>query len=174
MEIDQRMLSAVQTRLAKECDRIGQTVDGLSFRLGHIAGEEDWKIFGNVRFVSASPGGENQPDLMGVELIVLRDVPETLFSEVQMRLHELGKLTLFGNLILDDKHQVCYRYACPMAGRSAEETADLFEFVCYEMVTFVDTYYPYLLICVTELERMTLTGYMEQLLQQAAKDSEEA
>lgn len=174
MEIDQRMLSAVQTRLAKECDRIGQTLDGLSFRLGNIAGEEDWKIFGNVRFVSASPGGENQPELMGVELIILRDVPETLLSEVQMRLHELGKLALFGNLILDEKHQVCYRYACPMTGRSDEETADLFEFVCYEMVTFVDTYYPYLLICVTEPERMTLTGYMEQLLQQAAKDSKEA
>ena len=174
MKIDQEMLSAVQTRLAKECDRIEQTVDGLSFQLGHIAGEEDWRIFGSVRFASVAPGREKQPELMGVELIVLRDVPETLLSEVQMRLHELGKLSLFGNLILDDKQQVCYRYACPIAGRSAEETADLFEFVCYEMVTFVDTYYPYLLICVTEPERMTLTGYMEQLLQQAAQDSKEA
>ena len=32
MEIDHEMISAVQTRLEKECDRIGQTVDGLSFR----------------------------------------------------------------------------------------------------------------------------------------------
>ena len=60
MEIDHEMISAVQTRLEKECDRIGQTVDGLSFRLGHIAGEEDWKIFGNVRFASVTPGGDRK------------------------------------------------------------------------------------------------------------------
>lgn len=162
---------SLQTQLKKylleECERVESAEHGIAFMTSHIAGEDAWKAAGVLRFLENQLSEEERIQRMQLELLVLDDIPEEYLSECRGRMQELSRQTTFGYLTLNEKHQILYRYSCPVSVNQPEQTRQIFEAVIYEMVLFLDCFYPYLLTSALSPERMTLSDYIARVAELA-------
>ena len=159
----QKWISAIRSRLNPECEKIEETSHGLAFLVSNISQNEAWKVFGHVSFLPSGVTESEDPELMQLEWIVLEHVSDELRSQVEQKLHDLSNMTTFGYLAVNPYKDLVYHHSCPVAGHTADEVAALFEFIADEMLSFLDIYYPYLLVCLTDPERLTPDNYLEQL-----------
>lgn len=162
---------ALQTQfgeyLSEECERVETAEYGITFLAAHIAGEDDWKAAGVLRFQMNQLPGEICIQRMQLELLVLDDIPEEHLAECRGRMQELSRQTAFGYLAVNEKRQILYRYSCPVSVNQHERTRQIFEAVIYEMVLFLDCFYPYLLTSALNPERMSLGDYITRLTELA-------
>ena len=153
--------------LSEECERVETAEHGIAFMTSHIAGEDAWKAAGVLRFQENELSEEEYIQRMQLELLVLDDIPEEHLAECRGRMQELSRQTTFGYLTLNEKHQILYRYSCPVSVNQPGQTRQIFEAVIYEMVLFLDCFYPYLLTSALSPERMTLSDYIIRLTELA-------
>lgn len=152
--------------LQTECDRIEDTAHGLAFQVSQISENDQWKAVGVVSFLEEHVDDESKKGLMQLELTVLDDISPENLEEMKVRMHDLSKQTTFGWLAVNDRRQLVYRYACPVTGYGAEQIVQLFTSIAYEMLTFLDIYYPYLIVCAADTDKMTWSEYIGQLAEQ--------
>ena len=97
----------------------------------------------------------------------ISDIPPENLEELKVRMHDLSKQTTYGRLAVNDRRQLVYDYACPVTGYGTQQIVQLFTSIAYEMFTFLDIYYPYLIVCTVDPEKMTWSDYIRQLEEQA-------
>ena len=156
--------------LLEECERVETAEQGIAFMTAQIAGETDWKAVGVLHFQEKQLSEEKYIQRMQLELLVLDDIPEEHLAECRERMQELSGQTSFGYLTLNEERQLLYRYVCPISVELLGLTQQIFEAVIYEMVLFLDCFYPYLLVSALKPERMTLGDYIIKLSELVQKE----
>ena len=165
--LQEEVRSLLAECLQTECDQIQNTDHGLSFLVAQISENDQWKAVGSVSFFEECVDRELKSRLMQMELTVLADIPPENLEELKVRMHDLSKQTTYGRLAVNDRRQLVYDYACPVTGYGTQQIVQLFTSIAYEMFTFLDIYYPYLIVCTVDPEKMTWSDYIRQLEEQA-------
>ena len=173
MSKTQDILEEIHARLCPECDRIEEMPNGLAFLLSLRPESPRRKVFGTVTLDTYVPASNVSVQLLSVEFIVFRNLSSPLPEETCTRLHELSGMALFGTLRVNQRGQLCYRYTCMVNDYSPSQTAELFAFICYEMLLFLHIHYDYLLLCTTTPERLTTEEYLQYLASAAEPEQQE-
>ena len=159
----QDILAEIHSRLVPECVRVEKMPNGLAFMLSLHPKFPDPKVFGTVTLDTRFPTSDLPVQMLCVEFIVFQELPSPLPEETPFRLHDLNTLALFGTLSVNKERQLCYRHTCTVNGYNSTQTAELFELLSYEMLLFLNSHYEYLLVCVTEPERLSPAEYLQYL-----------
>lgn len=165
MEFKKQVLRKIEEVLRTEFDEVRLENDILlNFLAENIADHEEWKAIGQVLFMPYV-ATEEKEEILKVYLTVARNVDTGKYPLFAPKLLELNAYTSFGQLGCTPEGEIYYQACIPIVGESVELAAKTFEFVTYEMFTFLDAFYPYILVLINEPDKLTLSRYMELMLE---------
>lgn len=164
MEWKQETLSGIQKRLQDAGMRAELKGEIVRFQIEGIGGREEWKAVGEACFIPYAATGE-QEEVLQVYLTIAQNVSAP-YDKLAPKLLELNEGAMFGRIGLNEYAQLYYQSHIPVVGDDAVLAARTFEFVTYEMFTFLDAFYAYILVLVNEPDKLTLRRYMELMLKE--------
>ena len=125
------------------------------FLWDRISQQEDWRAVGEIQFLPYIAAYEDE-SILQIHLTVAQNVKKELLPELAPRLMELTDAVLLGRFGLDQEGHVYYTVRIPLVSTQPAEIAHCAALTLYEMVDFLDNFYAYLLVLVTEPQKLTL------------------
>lgn len=165
MDWKQETLSGIRKRLENAGMRAELKGEIVRFRMEGIGGREEWKAVGETCFIPYAATGD-QEEILQIYLTIAQNVDGSLYGKLAPKLLELNEGAMFGRIGLNEYAQLYYQSHIPVVGDDAVLAARTFEFVTYEMFTFLDAFYAYILVLVNEPDKLTLRRYMELMLKE--------
>ena len=170
LPMDESLSKPLIEYLRMECEQAEATADGIAFFLSYLSGEEHFKAAGKLKFFRSTTGEAGER--MELRMLLLDQLPAEHLHELRLRMQDLSRQMGFGYFSIEDDRRLIYRLSCPMHPDPAEFALPLLQSYLYEIVSFLDIYYPYLIISAMDPDRMNWSAYVEQLLQLSQNDFE--
>lgn len=163
MDWNNQVLAELEECLKENGMKTEPAKEMIHFVISGIGDREEWKALGQISFVPYIATGKEE-EIVQIYLAVAKEVDLALKEALGVKIMELNQAATFGHLGMDEQGLVFYQYRLPIVGHNLKLAREAFEFVLYEMVTFLDAFYAYLLVMINQPDKLTLNRYMKLML----------
>lgn len=172
MEWRKQVMAELEKCLQENGVRTESAGELLQFVIEGIGNRKEWKALGQALFVPYTSAGEEE-EIFQIYMTVAQNVDSGKKEQLAVKLMELNDGALFGRFGMNGMGQIFYQTRFPIVGQDLPMVKKTFEFVLFEMVTFLDAFYAYLLVIINEPEKLTLARYTELMLTEEDGTDEE-